>query len=90
MSLEHSPARQERPKTERQRLTELQKTVQRRSWTILEWCAMRGYSRGYFYKLRAEDNAPDVIGEDKATRITDAADARWQKRQEQKAKRARA
>ena len=46
----------------------------------------RGYSRGYFYKLRYEGNAPDVIGTDKATRITDAADARWLKKQEAKAK----
>jgi hypothetical protein len=89
MSLEHSLARQERPKTERQRLTELQKIVQRRSWTILEWCAMRGYARAYFYTLRREKNAPATIGEGKAQRITDDADRDWQRKQEQKAKKAR-
>lgn len=76
MSLEqHSPAKQQIPL---------------RSFTIQQWCAMRGYSRGYFYKLRNENNAPDVIGKDKATRITDAADARWLKRQEAKARKRRA
>jgi hypothetical protein len=62
----------------------------KRSFTIGEWCAMRGYSRPYFYTLRREGNAPDLIGSGKAQRITDAADARWIKRQEQKAKRMRA
>jgi hypothetical protein len=76
-------------KTETQRLNELRKTMQRRSWTVSEWCVMRGYARGYFYKLRDEKNAPDVIGEGKAQRITDAADARWLKKQEAKAKRRR-
>ena len=60
--------------------------ITKRSFTINQWCEMRGYSRGYFYKLRYEGNAPDVIGTDKATRITDAADARWLKKQEAKAK----
>jgi hypothetical protein len=87
MSLE--TAVQDQRKTETQRLAELRKTIQRRSWTVLEWCAMRGYARAYFYKLRKEKNAPDLIGEGKAQRITDAADARWLKRQEQKAKKAR-
>jgi hypothetical protein len=73
MSLEqHSPARYSPPK---------------RSFTINEWCAMRRYSRVYFYKMRRKGDAPDVIGEGKAQRITDSADARWLKRQEQKAKR---
>jgi predicted DNA-binding transcriptional regulator AlpA len=62
----------------------------RRSFKINEWCEMRGYSRPYFYKLRNEGYAPEVIGEGKAQRITDAADARWVKRMEQKAKKARA
>jgi predicted DNA-binding transcriptional regulator AlpA len=70
MSLELAPARQ----------------VQRRSFTIIEWCEMRGYSRPYFYTLCRAGEAPDVIGEGKAQRITDAADARWVKRQEAKAK----
>ncbi len=63
--------------------------IQRRSFTINQWCEMRGYSRMYFYKLRKTGDAPDVIGSDKAQRITDAADARWIKRMEQKAKKAR-
>jgi hypothetical protein len=98
MSLEHSPARspgrprgklQDQPKTETQRLAELRKTLQRRSWTVLEWCAMRGYSRPFFYTLKKNRNAPDVIGEGKAQRITDDADARWIKRQEAQAKKRR-
>jgi hypothetical protein len=77
-----------RPKTETQRLAELRQNLQRRSWTVLEWCAMRGYARAYFYKLRKAKNAPETIGEGKAQRITDQADARWLKRQVQKAKKA--
>jgi hypothetical protein len=72
MSLEHSPARY---------------STAKRSFTINEWCAMRGYSRVFFYKLRKTGDAPDVIGEGKAQRITEHADARWLKRQEAKAKR---
>ena len=93
MSLEHSPARhssaQEPRKTERQRLTEILKNHSTSPWTVLEWCAMRRYARGYFYTLRRENNAPDTIGKGKAQRITDAADARWVKLQERKAKKAR-
>jgi hypothetical protein len=76
-------------KTETQRLAELRKTIQRRSWTVLEWCAMRGYARAYYYTLRKEKNAPETIGEGKAQRITDAADKRWVKRQEKKARKGR-
>jgi hypothetical protein len=57
-----------------------------RSYKIADWCAMRGYSRVYFYKLRKHGDAPDVIGVGRAQRITDEADARWLKRQETKAK----
>jgi hypothetical protein len=57
-----------------------------RSYTIGQWCVLRGYSRPHFYKLRKTKNAPDVIGEGKAQRITDMADARWLKAQERKAK----
>jgi predicted DNA-binding transcriptional regulator AlpA len=64
--------------------------ITKRSFTIIEWCAMRGYSRPFFYTLLKRGDAPDTIGEGKAQRITDAADARWQKRQEQKAKRRKA
>ena len=59
-----------------------------RSFTIGQWCTMRGYSRPYFYMLRRDGNAPDVIGTGKAQRITDAADARWVKRQERLARKA--
>ena len=44
------------------------------------------YSRPYFYTLRKTGDAPDVIGKGKAQRITDVAEARWLKRQEQKAR----
>jgi hypothetical protein len=58
----------------------------RRSFTIIEWCAMRGYSRPFFYVMRKNGDAPDVIGVDKGQRITAEADARWLKRQEAKAR----
>jgi predicted DNA-binding transcriptional regulator AlpA len=60
--------------------------IQRRSFTINQWCEMRGYSRMHFYNMRKTGDAPETIGEGKAQRITDAADARWVKRQETKAK----
>ena len=60
--------------------------IAKRSFTIIEWCAMRGYSRVYFYTLKKTGDAPDVIGTGKAQRITDQADARWIKLQEAKAK----
>jgi hypothetical protein len=62
--------------------------VQLRSYTVSQWCAMRGYSRPFFYTLRKTGDAPDVIGQGKAQRITDAADARWLKRQERLARKA--
>ena len=49
---------------------------------------MRGYSRMYFYTLKKNGDAPDLIGEGKGQRITEQADARWLKRQEAKARRA--
>jgi hypothetical protein len=57
-----------------------------RSFTISQWCAMRGYSRPYFSTLRKTGDAPDLIGTGKGQRITDAADARWLKAQERKAR----
>lgn len=59
----------------------------KRSFTVGEWCAMRGYSRPFFYKLRRTGDAPNVIGAGKAQRITEQADARWLNRQEAKARR---
>jgi hypothetical protein len=48
------------------------------------------FERPFFYTLRKTGDAPDVIGEGKAQRITDAADARWLKRQEAKAQKSAA
>jgi hypothetical protein len=59
------------------------------SYTIQEWCALRRYSRPYFYILRERGLAPDVIGEGKAQRITAKADLAWQRMMEAKAKRER-
>jgi hypothetical protein len=94
MSLEHSPAKAKEQKRAREHLTAddllalvRRVPIQKRSYTITEWCEMRGYSRVYFYTLKKLDNAPDVIGTGKGQRITDDADARWIKRQEAKAKR---
>jgi predicted DNA-binding transcriptional regulator AlpA len=64
-----------------------QHTPAKRSFTIIEWCAMRGYSRGFFYRLRERGDAPETIGVGKAQRVSDEADARWLKRQEAKARR---
>lgn len=92
MSLEqHSPAKRAREHLTADDLLALTRRIpiQPRSFTISQWCEMRGYSRIYFYTLRREGNAPDVIGKGKAQRITDQADARRIKRQEQKAKRKR-
>jgi hypothetical protein len=61
----------------------------KRSFTVIEWCAMRGYSRPFFYILRKTGDAPDVIGKGKAQRITDTADARWVRKQERKSKKRR-
>lgn len=61
--------------------------IAKRSFTVGEWTAMRGYSRVYFYTLKKTGDAPETIGVGKAQRITDAADARWLRKQEQKAKR---
>lgn len=60
-----------------------------RSYTISQWCAMRGYSRVFFYALKKRGDAPELIGHGKWQRITDQADARWIKRQERLAKGAR-
>lgn len=62
--------------------------VQIRGFTINQFCARWQISRPYFYTLRKLGDAPDVIGEGKAQRITAEAEARWVKKQEQKAKRA--
>jgi predicted DNA-binding transcriptional regulator AlpA len=58
-----------------------------RAFTINGWCARWGYSRPHFYKLRKLGQAPEVIGEGKAQRISLESEARWLKRQEAKAKR---
>jgi hypothetical protein len=66
-----------------------QHTPAKRSFTITEWTAMRGYSRVFFYKLRERGDAPLTIGTGKAQRISAEEDQRWLKRQEAKARAAR-
>jgi predicted DNA-binding transcriptional regulator AlpA len=68
----------------------LAQQIERRSYTISEWCQAHGFSRVFFYKLLKEGDAPLTIGTGKRTRISVQADERWVKRQETKAKRARA
>jgi hypothetical protein len=63
--------------------------IAKRSFTVSEWTAMRGYSRVFFYTLKKRGDAPDTIGRGKAQRVTIEADARWLRKQEQKARRAR-
>lgn len=61
----------------------------KRSFTVGEWCAMRGYSRVFFYTLRKRGDAPDLIGRGRAQRVTIEADARWLRKQEAKSKQIR-
>jgi hypothetical protein len=55
------------------------------SYTLNEWLALRKYSRAHWYRMPVEDR-PELIGKGHAQRITAQADARWEKRQERKAK----
>ena len=55
------------------------------SYTLHEWLRLRKYSRAYWYRLTPEDR-PEVIGQGHAQRITAQADARWEKREERKAR----
>jgi predicted DNA-binding transcriptional regulator AlpA len=59
-----------------------------RSFTISQWCEMRGYSRVHFYKMRKAGTAPQTYGAGKAQRISDDEDRRWLKRQERLARKA--
>jgi hypothetical protein len=56
------------------------------SLTLNEWLALRKYSRAEWYRMKARDEAPDVIGEGRMQRITPAADAKWLREQERKAR----
>jgi hypothetical protein len=59
----------------------------RRSKTINQFCAKHQYSRPHWYRLKARGEAPDTIGEGRATRITAEAEDRWVEQQEAKARR---
>jgi predicted DNA-binding transcriptional regulator AlpA len=60
-------------------------TAIQRGFTIRQFCERWGFSRPHFYQLRKTGDAPDVLGTGKGQRISDAAEARWLKRQEAKA-----
>jgi predicted DNA-binding transcriptional regulator AlpA len=81
MSIEHSPARQNRKGPERS-------LAERRAFTINEFCDRWGYSRPHFYKMRHDGTGPDVIGTGKAQRISIESESRWLKRQERLARKA--
>ena len=53
------------------------KQIDRTSWTIDEWCAMRGFKRGLYYKLRKAGKAPRVIYALSKPLVTAEADAAW-------------
>jgi hypothetical protein len=55
------------------------------SYTLNQWLAARKYSRAQWYRM-PPDEKPAVIGRGRMQRISSAADARWLKRQERKAK----
>jgi hypothetical protein len=55
------------------------------SFRINEWLALRRYSRAEWYRMKARDEAPTVIGEGRMQRITPEADAKWLRAQERKA-----
>jgi hypothetical protein len=57
-----------------------------RSFTLPEWLKYRRWSRGHWYRQKADGNTPDTYGTGRAQRISYEADARWLKRQERKAK----
>jgi len=59
------------------------------SFKINEWLALRKYSRAEWYRMKARDEAPDVIGEGRMQRITSEADAKWLRAQKRKAGSAR-
>ena len=56
------------------------------SYTINQWCELRKYSRAEWYRMRARGDGPDTIGTGRMTRVTPAADARWLRKQERKAR----
>jgi hypothetical protein len=55
------------------------------SYRLNEWLALRRISRAQWYRL-PPDEKPDVYGVGKMQRISSAADERWLKKQERKAK----
>jgi hypothetical protein len=61
-------------------------TIAAPSYTINQWCELRKYSRAEWYRMRARGDGPEVIGAGRMTRVTPAADARWLRTQERKAK----
>jgi hypothetical protein len=61
-------------------------TVAAPSYTINQWCELRKYSRAEWYRMRARGDGPATIGTGRMTRVTPAADARWLRKQERKAR----
>jgi hypothetical protein len=58
------------------------------SYTLNEWLRLRKISRAQWYRT-PQDDKPDLYGKGRMQRISSEADARWLKRQERKAGRAR-
>ena len=48
-----------------------------RSFSIEEWCKLHGFSRRFFYKLKAKGEAPRSFKVGASTRITEAANTEW-------------
>lgn len=62
---------------ETQRKSESSTPTPRHGWDISEWCALYGFSRGFYYKLAKQGKAPAVILIGGIRLITADADAAW-------------
>lgn len=51
--------------------------VERRSWTIDEFCARHGISRSLYYKLQRQGLGPRTWGAGSHQRISDQAETDW-------------
>ncbi len=47
------------------------------SKTIDDWCRSHGFSRTFYYQLKARDEAPREIRIGRCVRISDDADREW-------------
>ncbi|WP_340667530.1 transcriptional regulator [Bradyrhizobium ottawaense] len=48
-----------------------------RSFSIDEWCQLHGFCRAFFYKLRAQGQAPRTYNVGRIVRISEEANNEW-------------